>query len=207
MIVKVCGMRDPHQMQALEDMGVDLMGMIFFPKSPRYVDGEDVCSGCLPKKIAKVGVFVKADLATVVETVKKYNLSYVQLHGGEDVDFANLVKKHTGAGIIKAVSVSGVDDVKNLSAEWESVADYMLFDYKCVGYGGSGQQFDWAVLDEYTLNIPFLLSGGVGADDAEAVKNIRHPKFAGVDVNSKFEISPANKDIEKVKTFLSVIRE
>lgn len=200
-------MRDPHQMQALEDMGVDLMGMIFFPKSPRYVDGEDVCSGCLPKKIAKVGVFVKADLATVVETVKKYNLSYVQLHGGEDVDFANLVKKHTGAGIIKAVSVSGVDDVKNLSAEWESVADYMLFDYKCVGYGGSGQQFDWAVLDEYTLNIPFLLSGGVGADDAEAVKNIRHPKFAGVDVNSKFEISPANKDIEKVKTFLSVIRE
>ncbi|MBE6327753.1 MAG: phosphoribosylanthranilate isomerase [Bacteroidales bacterium] len=207
MIVKVCGMRDPRQMQALEDMGVDLMGMIFFPKSPRYVDGEDVCSGCLPKKIAKVGVFVKADLATVVETVKKYNLSYVQLHGGEDVDFANLVKKHTGAGIIKAVSVSGVDDVKNLSAEWESVADYMLFDYKCVGYGGSGQQFDWAVLDEYTLNIPFLLSGGVGADDAEAVKNIRHPKFAGVDVNSKFEISPANKDIEKVKTFLSVIRE
>jgi len=200
-------MRDPRQMQALEDMGVDLMGMIFFPKSPRYVDGEDVCSGCLPKKIAKVGVFVKADLATVVETVKKYNLSYVQLHGGEDVDFANLVKKHTGAGIIKAVSVSGVDDVKNLSAEWESVADYMLFDYKCVGYGGSGQQFDWAVLDEYTLNIPFLLSGGVGADDAEAVKNIRHPKFAGVDVNSKFEISPANKDIEKVKTFLSVIRE
>ncbi|MEE1062386.1 MAG: phosphoribosylanthranilate isomerase [Paludibacteraceae bacterium] len=207
MIVKVCGMRDPHQMQALENMGVDLMGMIFFPKSPRYVDGEDVCSGCLPKKIAKVGVFVKADLATVVETVKKYNLSYVQLHGGEDVDFANLVKKHTGAGIIKAVSVSGVDDVKNLSAEWESVADYMLFDYKCVGYGGSGQQFDWAVLDEYTLNIPFLLSGGVGADDADAVKNIRHPKFAGVDVNSKFEISPANKDIEKVKTFLSVIRE
>lgn len=207
MIVKVCGMRDPHQMQALEDMGVDLMGMIFFPKSPRYVDGEDVCSGCLPKKIAKVGVFVKADLATVVETVKKYNLSYVQLHGGEDVDFANLVKKHTGAGIIKAVSVSGVDDVKNLSTEWESVADYMLFDYKCVGYGGSGQQFDWAVLDEYTLNIPFLLSGGVGADDAEAVKNIRHPKFAGVDVNSKFEISPANKDIDKVKTFLSVIRE
>lgn len=200
-------MRDPHQMQALEDMGVDLMGMIFFPKSPRYVDGEDVCSGCLPKKIAKVGVFVKADLATVVETVKKYNLSYVQLHGGEDVDFANLVKKHTGAGIIKAVSVSGVDDVKNLSTEWESVADYMLFDYKCVGYGGSGQQFDWAVLDEYTLNIPFLLSGGVGADDAEAVKNIRHPKFAGVDVNSKFEISPANKDIDKVKTFLSVIRE
>lgn len=200
-------MRDPHQMQALENMGVDLMGMIFFPKSPRYVDGEDVCSGCLPKKIAKVGVFVKADLATVVETVKKYNLSYVQLHGGEDVDFANLVKKHTGAGIIKAVSVSGVDDVKNLSAEWESVADYMLFDYKCVGYGGSGQQFDWAVLDEYTLNIPFLLSGGVGADDADAVKNIRHPKFAGVDVNSKFEISPANKDIEKVKTFLSVIRE
>ena len=104
-------------------------------------------------------------------------------------------------------SVSGVDDVRNIPVEWESVADYMLFDYKCVGYGGSGQQFDWAVLDEYTLNIPFLLSGGVGADDAEAVKNIRHPKFAGVDVNSKFEISPANKDIEKVKTFLSVIRE
>ena len=200
-------MRDPHQMQALEDMGVDLMGMIFFPKSPRYVDGEDVCSGCLPKKIAKVGVFVKADLATVVETVKKYNLSYVQLHGGENVDYARQLIEKTGVKIIKVASVSGVDDVRNIPTEWESVADYMLFDYKCVGYGGSGQQFDWAVLDEYTLNIPFLLSGGVGADDAEAVKNIRHPKFAGVDVNSKFEISPANKDIEKVKTFLSVIRE
>lgn len=207
MIVKVCGMRDPQQMRALEDMGVDLMGMIFFPKSPRYVDTEDVCSGCVPKNIAKVGVFVKADLATVVATVKKYNLSYVQLHGGEDVDFATLVKKHTGVGIIRAVSVSTVDDVKNLSSEWESAADYMLFDYKCVGYGGSGQQFDWAVLDEYKLNLPFLLSGGIGPDDVEAVKKINHPKFAGVDLNSKFEISPANKDIDKVKTFLGEIRK
>ncbi len=206
MIVKVCGMREPQQMKALEDMGVDLMGMIFFPKSPRFVDGEDVCSGCLPKNIRKVGVFVKADLATVVATVKKYNLSFVQLHGGEDVEFANLVKKHTGVGIIKAVSVSGVDDVKNLPTEWESVADYMLFDYKCVGYGGSGQQFDWAVLEDYKLNLPFLLSGGIGPDDAEAVKKVNHPKFAGVDLNSKFEISPANKDIEKVKEFLSKIR-
>ena len=206
MIVKVCGMREPQQMKALEDMGVNLMGMIFFPKSPRFVDGEDVCSGCLPKNIRKVGVFVKADLATVVATVKKYNLSFVQLHGGEDVDFANLVKKHTGVGIIKAVSVSGVDDVRNLPTEWECAADYMLFDYKCVGYGGSGQQFDWAVLDEYKLNLPFLLSGGIGPDDAEAVKKVNHPKFAGVDLNSKFEISPANKDIEKVKEFLSKIR-
>lgn len=206
MIVKVCGMREPQQMKALENMGVDLMGMIFFPKSPRFVDGEDVCSGCLPKNIRKVGVFVKADLATVVATVKKYNLSFVQLHGGEDVDFANLVKKHTGVGIIKAVSVSGVDDVKNLPTEWERVADYMLFDYKCVGYGGSGQQFDWAVLEDYKLNLPFLLSGGIGPDDVEAVKKVNHPKFAGVDLNSKFEISPANKDIEKVKEFLSKIR-
>ena len=200
-------MRDPQQMQTLENMGVDLMGMIFFPKSPRFVDGEDGCSGCVPKRIAKVGVFVNADLATVVATVKKYNLSFVQLHGGEDVDFANTVKKHTGVGIIKAVSVSGVDDVKNLSVEWESVADYMLFDYKCAVYGGSGQQFDWAVLDEYSLDLPFLLSGGVGVDDAEAVKKIKHPRFAGVDVNSKFEISPAYKDIEKIKTFLSIIRQ
>ncbi|MBQ0156162.1 MAG: phosphoribosylanthranilate isomerase [Bacteroidales bacterium] len=206
MIVKVCGMREPQQMKALENMEVDLMGMIFFPKSPRFVDGEDVCSGCLPKNIRKVGVFVKADLATVVATVKKYNLSFVQLHGGEDVDFANLVKKHTGVGIIKAVSVSGVDDVKNLPKEWESVADYMLFDYKCVGYGGSGQQFDWAVLEDYKLNLPFLLSGGIGPDDAEAVKKVNHPKFAGVDLNSKFEISPANKNIDKVKEFLSKIR-
>lgn len=200
-------MREPQQMKALENMGVDLMGMIFFPKSPRFVDGEDICSGCLPKNIRKVGVFVKADLATVVSTVKKYNLSFVQLHGGEDVEFAETVKKHTGAGIIKVANVSCADDVKNIPTEWESVADYMLFDYKCVGYGGSGLQFDWSILDEYTLNLPFLLSGGVGPDDAEAVKKINHPKFAGVDVNSKFEISPANKDIEKVKEFLSVIRK
>lgn len=200
-------MREPQQMKALENMGVDLMGMIFFPKSPRFVDGEDICSGCLPKNIRKVGVFVKADLATVVSTVKKYNLSFVQLHGGEDVEFAETVKKHTGAGIIKVANVSCADDVKNIPTEWESVADYMLFDYKCVGYGGSGQQFDWAVLEDYKLNLPFLLSGGIGPDDAEAVKKINHPKFAGVDVNSKFEISPANKDIEKVKEFLSVIRK
>lgn len=206
MIVKVCGMREPKQMKALEDMGVDLMGMIFFPKSPRYVDIDDVCSGCLPKNIAKVGVFVKADLATVVSCVKKYNLSFVQLHGGENTEFAETVKKHTGVGIIKVASVSCADDVKNLSTEWESVADYMLFDYKCVGYGGSGQQFDWTVLEDYKLNLPFLLSGGIGPDDAEAVKKVNHPKFAGVDLNSKFEISPANKDIEKVKEFLSKIR-
>ncbi len=199
-------MREPQQMKALEDMGVNLMGMIFYPKSPRFVDGEDICSGCLPKNLAKVGVFVNADLVTIVSCVKKYNLSFVQLHGGEDVDFASVVKKHTGVGIIKAVRVSTVDDVKVLSSEWESVADYMLFDYKCAGYGGSGQQFDWTVLDDYKLNVPFLLSGGIGPDDAEAVKKINHPKFVGVDLNSKFEISPANKDIDKVKEFLSVIR-
>ncbi len=199
-------MREPSQMKALEDMGVDLMGMIFYPKSPRFVDSDDLCSGCLPKNIRKVGVFVKADLATVLSCVKRYNLSFVQLHGGEDVEFASLVKKHTGVGIIKAVSVSSVDDIKNISSEWDSVADYMLFDYKCAGYGGSGEQFDWAVLDEYKLNLPFLLSGGIGPDDAEAVKKISHPKLVGVDLNSKFEISPANKDIDKVKTFLSIIR-
>ena len=81
-----------------------------------------------------------------------------------------------------------------------------LFDTKCKTVGGSGEQFDWQVLEQYDGETPFLLSGGIGPDDAERVKSFHHPQCIGIDLNSKFEIEPALKDVEKLKEFLGKIK-
>lgn len=194
-LIKVCGMREAENIREVEALGIDLMGFIFWPKSSRYVSERP---SYLPKKCKRVGVFVNEDIEQVKHIAADYALDYIQLHGSESPGY---VQQLHDWQVIKAISVSSRDDIATFK-DYEGLVDYFLFDTKCTCMGGSGQQFDWSVLDSYDGNTPFLLSGGIGPDDAERVKAFHHGKCIGIDLNSKFELSPALKDINKLQEFI-----
>lgn len=200
MIVKVCGMRDAQNIRDVERLGVDWIGMIFWPKSKRFV--AEVPS-YLPKRMMKVGVFVDAPIEDVRRHITDYQLDIIQLHGQESPDYVKALKPHT---TIKAFNIAKADDLI-LTEQYEGIADYFLFDTKGQMVGGNGQKFDWSVLTAYHGTTPFLLSGGIGLDDAESVGSFHHPCCIGIDLNSRFEISPALKDIDKLRTFLGKTKQ
>lgn len=212
-------MRDADNIRDISALGVDMIGLIFYPPSPRYVQQFSSGAGIIPdyapdmgKTPLRVGVFVDDMPQNIVTRVYNYKLDYIQLHGNEpretlenlratiDPDIKPKIK------IIKAISVSSAEDIKKYK-EYVGAADLFLFDTKCKTVGGSGEQFDWQVLQAYDGDVPFLLSGGIGPDDAERIKNFHHPKCIGVDLNSKFEIEPALKDVEKLKQFLVKVKK
>lgn len=201
MIVKVCGMREPDNIRDVEALHPDMMGFICWEKSPRYVAA---VPSYLPK-CHRVCVFVNQAASYVMQMTDSLKADYIQLHGSETPELCHELKQATGLKIIKAISVSSIADIEK-SKEYQGVADILLFDTKCASVGGSGVKFDWSILDSYSGTTPFLLSGGIGPDDAESILSIKHPMFAGVDLNSGFESSPAVKDISKLKKFITSIR-
>ena len=218
--IKVCGMREPENIRALNALDVDMMGLIFYSKSPRYVRSIPVSAGIVPDratyllrpKAKLVGVFVNEMPQTVVTHAYNYRLDYIQLHGDETPTYIDNLKRTLipdilpDVKIIKAIRIREADDVKRWR-QYEGHIDLLLFDTKCKTIGGSGEQFDWSVLSTYDGDIPFLLSGGIGPQDAESIKQFKHPMFAGIDVNSKFEDAPAHKDIDKLQNFISSITQ
>ena len=212
-------MRDADNIRDISALGVDMIGLIFYPPSPRYVQQFSSGAGIIPdyapdmgKTPLRVGVFVDDMPPNIVTRVYNYKLDYIQLHGNEpretlenlratiDPDIKPKIK------IIKAISVSSAEDIKKYK-EYVGAADLFLFDTKCKTVGGSGELFDWQVLQAYDGDVPFLLSGGIGPDDAERIQNFHHPKCIGIDLNSKFEIEPALKDVEKLKQFLVKVKK
>jgi phosphoribosylanthranilate isomerase len=198
MMIKVCGMRDAENIREVEALGIDLMGFIFWPKSSRYVSERPAY---LPTNCKRVGVFVDEDIESVKRIADDYVLEFIQLHGHESADYCAQLK---GLKLIKAISVSGQDDIATYKT-YEGLVDYFLFDTKCPSVGGSGQQFDWSMLSAYDGNTPFLLSGGIGPDDAERLRASHREKCVGIDLNSRFEIGPGLKDINKLKDFLNAL--
>ena len=199
MMIKVCGMRDAQNIRDVESLGVDWIGMIFWPKSKRYV--AEVPS-YLPEHLKKVGVFVDSTLDDILQHISDYQLDIIQLHGQESPDFAKALKPHT---IIKAFNIEKADDLLQ-TEKYEGIADYFLFDTKGKMVGGNGQKFDWSVLTAYQGKTPFLLSGGIGPEDVESVKSFHHPRCIGIDLNSRFESEPGFKNINQLKTFINHIR-
>nr|WP_293568342.1 phosphoribosylanthranilate isomerase [Prevotella sp.] len=219
MIIKVCGMRDADNIRDISALGVDMIGLIFYPPSPRYVQQFSSGAGIIPdyapdmgKTPLRVGVFVDDMPQNIVTRVYNYKLDYIQLHGNEPRETLENLRAtidpdiNPNIKIIKAISVSSAEDIKKYK-EYVGAADLFLFDTKCKTVGGSGEQFDWQVLQAYDGDVPFLLSGGIGPDDAERIKNFHHPKCIGIDLNSKFEIEPALKDVEKLKQFLVKVKK
>lgn len=212
-------MRDADNIRDISALGVDMIGLIFYPPSPRYVQQFSSGAGIIPdyapdmgKTPLRVGVFVDDMPQNIVTRVYNYKLDYIQLHGNESRETLENLRAtidpdiKPNIKIIKAISVSSAEDIKKYK-EYVGAADLFLFDTKCKTVGGSGEQFDWQVLQAYDGDVPFLLSGGIGPDDAERIKNFHHPKCIGIDLNSKFEIEPALKDVEKLKQFLVKVKK
>ncbi len=200
-LVKVCGMRETANIREVEQAGADWMGFIFYPESPRFV--REV-PDYLPRKAKRAGVFVNASKEKICETVSLFGLDLVQLHGHESPGFCEDIRR-IGIKVIKSFRFGdqfGEEEVES----YHGKCDYFLFDSPTSLYGGSGEKFDWGTLSNYCGNTPFLLSGGITPGDAGALKAFSHPKCIGVDINSRFEIAPAQKDVQKVKHFISNLR-
>lgn len=202
MMIKVCGMRDAENIREVEALGIDLMGFIFWPKSSRYVNERP---DYLPRNAKRVGVFVNEDTETIKQVADNYALDIIQLHGHESPELISHLSALTShLSIIKAFSIATASDLEQTKG-YEGLVDYFLFDTKGPSVGGNGVQFDWQVLDHYHGKAPFLLSGGIGPEDAERIQAFYHPQCIGIDLNSRFELSPGVKDINKLKTFLQKI--
>lgn len=208
MKIKVCGMRDAENIRAVEALGIDCMGFIFWPRSARYV-GE--VPGYLPEQCRRVGVFVDAAPADILAAAESFLLDCIQFHGNESPGTIAAVRKivssvNPSISIIKSLPIAEAEDLGR-TEPYEDVCDAFLFDTKGRLPGGNGRQFDWSVLQEYGGNLPFLLSGGIGPEDVERIKAFSAPGFHGVDLNSRFETAPGLKDVAALKTFIEQLKQ
>lgn len=201
MKIKVCGLKFEENIADLMQLPINYVGFIFYKKSPRCV-GEDLSFDyvrSIPKHIKKVGVFVNEDCNTVFNRIAHYDLDMVQLHGEETPEICTDLKPHVE--IIKAFQIHDDFDFKQLES-YLAVVDYFLFDSLSKNYGGSGKSFNWQILKNYTYNIPFFLSGGIGEEHADKLKQLNIPQLKAIDLNSKFESKPGLKNTEQIKQFI-----
>jgi phosphoribosylanthranilate isomerase len=189
-------MRDPANIAEVAALQPDYMGFIFYEKSPRFV-GDDFEMPAIPVGIKKVGVFVNETTEAIVNKVNRYKLDFVQLHGNES-SAQCLELKDQGVKIIKAFSVD--KDFKFESVEpYANFVSYFLFDTKGKYFGGNATAFDWSLLQQYSLQIPFFLSGGISIDNVSDIHKIGTRKLHSIDVNSGVERSAGVKDLNKIK--------
>ena len=209
MFIKVCGLREKVNILAIDTLSIDFLGLIFYEKSPRFVENNTENNSDIPTTNApKVGVFVNSSLEYILEKIQKYQLKYIQLHGNESSDFVKEIYqkiKEKNIKIIKAISIDNEIDNVFLSA-FVPFCDYFLFDTKGTNHGGNGVKFNWQILQDYQLKTPFLLSGGISADEVAEIKNIKHTQFAGIDINSKFEIKAGLKDVKMIENFIKNLK-
>ncbi|MBR0524579.1 MAG: phosphoribosylanthranilate isomerase [Prevotella sp.] len=209
MLIKVCGMREPDNIRAVASLGVDMIGMIFYPKSPRYVQSRIGEEDRLP--VQRVGVFVDESIANILKIIDTFHLDFVQLHGNESPQFVTMLRDalkesgFSGVRLMKALSIQTPDEVDRWQV-YQGLVDLLLFDTPTAGYGGSGRRFNWSLLAHYQGDIPFLLSGGIGPDDVEDILSFHHPMMKGIDLNSRFELAPAVKDVSLLRGFIHQLR-
>lgn len=203
MLIKICGMRDAENIQAVEQLGVDWMGFIFYPGSSRYVGKE---LNYIPEKVKRVGVFVDELPERIGEIASKNRLQIIQLHGSESPATCRTMQD-AGFTVVKAFGMeSDKPFPASLVEQYMGSCDYFIFDTRTALHGGSGKKFHWELLSSYRGETPFLLSGGIGPDDAAAIREFTHPQFMGIDLNSGFETSPAIKECTSLQNFIKTIR-
>ena len=202
MEIKVCGMREQANCQQLAvEVVPDWMGLIFYPKSPRFVrEEESNWLRTIPLK--KVGVVVGEQQSMMLQRISTFGLSALQLHGGESLEVVKNLKAATEVQIWKVISVAENLDWKFMEAFVPHV-DRFLFDTASSSKGGSGKQFDWRLLEDYPFEKGFMLSGGLAATHALAIRDLagRIPQLLGVDLNSGFELAPGQKDVTALQAF------
>lgn len=195
-LIKVCGMREAENIREVEALGIDVIGFIFWPKSSRCVSTRP---DYLPVNAKRAGIFVNEDIEQVKRIAVDYALDIIQLHGNESPEYA---RNLCNWKVIKAFNIASEEDLES-TVIYDGAVDYFLFDTKGKAVGGNGEKFDWEVLASYNGQTPFILSGGIGPDDTERVRTFYHPQCIGIDLNSRFELSPGLKDITALRRFLS----
>ncbi len=198
-------MRDPVNCREVSALSPDWMGFIFYEKSPRFVGENFVMPALLSEQTKRVGVFVNESPERISQLSRLHSLDYVQLHGDENVELVKRLKD-ANIHIIKAFRIDKDFDFTSLTKYAPSVK-YFLFDTKGQQYGGNGYRFDWSLLEQYEGSVPFLLSGGISLEHAEAIQKFQHPNFLGIDINSGVELSPGLKDIDKIKSMIKTLNE
>ncbi|MEI6263589.1 MAG: phosphoribosylanthranilate isomerase [Sphingobacteriia bacterium] len=209
---KVCGLNSVNQLMQLDDMGVEFGGFIFYPKSPRYilkhVQPADL-KRAKGQKINKVGVFVNETPDQVLKQVDDCGLYLVQLHGDETPKYCEKIADYVT--VIKAFRIRNDDDVLWKIKDYQDVVDMFLFDTAGAAYGGTGEKFDWKILQNLAINKPFFLSGGIGPDDVSSLQEFATLPVAkdlfSIDINSKFESSPGVKNMEMVQSFIQIVKD
>lgn len=208
--IKVCGLTRLNQIKELIELKVDFLGFIFYKKSPRYVLNHLSLEQILEiNHQGKVGVFVNEDLEKIIEISEQAKLNFIQLHGDETEDFISELRQKLNPkiGIIKVIRIGNQtsEELQKIINPQPTTINYLLFDTDSKAFGGTGKTFDWNILNEIKISKPYFLSGGISLENVEDLKNINQKPIA-LDINSKFEIEAGNKDLEKIKEFLSLIK-
>lgn len=201
--LKVCGLTQTEQIQELISLGTDFLGFIFYEKSPRYVLNHLTLHeiSAIPHT-KKVGVFVNEKPENIVQTAEIAELNFIQLHGDEHTDFVSELRKKLSPEIeiIKVIRIGNqnVNELQEIIHQNQNTIDYFLFDTDSEAFGGTGKTFDWNRLNDIKIPLPYFLSGGISLENIENSKLLKSKPFA-IDINSRFEIKPGIKDVEKIK--------
>jgi phosphoribosylanthranilate isomerase len=210
--LKICGMKFPENIQEIALLEPDFLGFIFYENSARNYTENEIVS--VPNSIHKVGVFVNERQDKIIQIIQKHHLNYIQLHGNETESYClelinQLNHNQLNTKIIKAFSVDDSFDFQRLTNF--QIVDYFLFDTKGKLPGGNGTKFNWQILDNYNLEKPYFLSGGIGLEDVESIQEfLKTPasKYCfALDVNSQFEIEAGLKNKEKLQQFKTQLYE
>ncbi len=202
-----------HNISEVAELHPEYLGFIFYPKSPRFFGGT---IPLLPDSIKKVGVFVNADPDLILNTVAGHGLNVIQLHGDETPGYCETLRRsldshfsseEASIPLWKAFGVSSDFDFEQLKI-FEPLADAFLFDTKSASYGGTGKTFDWSLLQQYDLTTPIILSGGIGMEQLPHVKDVllSDLPILALDLNSRFERAPGNKDVQQLQKFIRELR-
>ena len=206
--LKVCGLTKLNQIEDLIFLNVNFLGFIFYEKSPRYVLNSMTLEEIKAiRHKGKVGVFVNESLEQIIEISEKAGLNLIQLHGDEPDDFILELREklHPEIKIIKVFRIGiELENFKFKIQNLKSEVDYFLFDTDSKSFGGTGKSFDWQILNDLEINKPYFLSGGISEENIENIKLLKQKPFA-LDINSKFEIEPGNKNIDKIKEFKNLL--
>lgn len=207
MKLKVCGLTKMDQIQELISLNTDFLGFIFYEKSPRFVLNhlslEEISE---INHQGKVGVFVNESIEKIAEITEKAKLNFIQLHGDEDENFIKDLRKNVKKEV-KLIKVFRVGETFNFQFSiFNSLVDYFLFDTDSKAFGGTGKTFDWQILNEIEIPIPYFLSGGISLENIHQLSTINQQPLA-LDINSKFETEPGIKNLEKIKKFTQIVNK
>lgn len=208
--VKVCGLTKLNQIKELIDLKVDFLGFIFYEKSPRYVLNHLSLEQISEiNHQAKVGVFVNESIKGIYEIASEAQLDIIQLHGDEDEKYIKLLRQMIGESIkiIKVIRIGNQtsEELQKTINQQPITLNYLLFDTDSKAFGGTGKTFDWNILNEIKIPVPYFLSGGISLENVHQLSTINHQPIA-LDINSKFEIEAGNKDLEKIKEFIKLLK-